>query len=62
VAYHISPETTQCVLSIHDSLTYKFIDIHVHISQLLSSYLTTPLGLPECTTGLTQGLTSISKG
>jgi hypothetical protein len=53
--YHISPEMTQHVLTIHDSLTFIFIDLHVQIPRTNLGSLTTPLGIPECATRHTQG-------
>jgi hypothetical protein len=45
VKYHIESEMEWNELSIYDSVTYKFTDIHVFIPHTKSGYLTTPLGL-----------------
>jgi hypothetical protein len=50
--YHISLEMKRHVLSIYDSLSFKFTDLYYIIRQKNMGHLSTLLGLPEFSTGL----------
>jgi hypothetical protein len=52
MAFHLSPETKWHVLSIYDSLTCKYNDLHVFIHWLTMGSMTISLGLLEFATRL----------